>query len=242
MGGRVHTPVAHTSRPDEDPIGKKLQLGERHTVGTIVGVVNDVKIRDLRQRHGWHIYVPMAQFPSRNLAYAVRIAGDPTTMATAIRDAIWSVDRDQPVSSAPIESLIATVDAKNRVVAKLMVFFGALAMLLGVIGIYGVVSHLVSQKIHEIGIRMALGASSVRVMRMVIGQGLKLTLVGIGAGVLLALGATRSLATMLYQIAPSDPLTFIAVPVLFAFVALVACCVPARRAMRVDPMVALRWE
>jgi putative ABC transport system permease protein len=227
--------------PNEDPIGKKLQLGEQHTVGTIVGVVNDVKIRDLRQRHGWHIYVPMAQFPSRNLAYAVRIASDPTTMATAIRDAIWSVNRDQPVSSAPLELLMATVDANNRVVAKLMVFFGALAMLLGVIGIYGVMSHRVSQKIDEIGIRMTLGASSVQVMRMVLSQGLKLTLIGVGAGVLVALGATRSLATMLYQVAPSDPLTFVAVPGLFTFVALVACYVPAR-AMRVDPMVALRYE
>lgn len=238
----VSQAMAEQLWPDEDPIGKKLQLGEQHTVGTIVGVVNDVKIRDLRQRHGWYIYVPMAQFPSRNLAYAVRIAGDPTTMATAILDAIWSVDRGQPVSSAPMELLIATVDANNRVVAKLMVFFGALAMLLGVIGIYGVMSHLVSQKIHEIGIRMALGASSAQVMRMVISQGLKLTLIGVGAGVLVALGATRSLSTMLYQVAPSDPLTFIAVTVFFAFVALVACYVPARRAMRVDPLVALRYE
>ncbi len=228
--------------PDEDPIGKKLQLGEQRTVGTIIGVVNDVKIYDLRQRRAWHIYVPVAQFPSRNLAYAVRTAGDATTMATAIRDAIWSVDHDQPVSSAPMETLIATVDAGNRLVTKLMIFFGTLAMFLGVIGIYGVMAHLVSQKIHEIGIRMALGASPARVMRMVISQGLKLALIGVGAGVLVALGATRSLATMLYQVAPSDPLTFIAVPVLFAFVALVACYVPARRGMRVDPMVALRYE
>ena len=228
--------------PDEDPIGKKLQLSEQRRVATIIGVVNDVKIYHLRQRRGWHIYVPMTQFPSRNLAYAVRTAGDATTMATAIRDAIWSVDRNQPVSSAPMETLIATVDAGNRVVTRLMVFFGTLAMFLGVIGIYGVMAHLVSQKIHEIGIRMALGASPAQVMRMVIGQGLKLALIGVAVGALAALGATRSLSTMLYQVAPNDPPTFIGVAILFAGVAAAACYVPARRAARVDPLVALRYE
>src|SRR5216117_2673678 len=165
----------------------------------------------------------MAQFPSRTLAYAVRTAGDATTMATAIRDAIWSVDRDQPVSSAPMETLIATVDAGYRVVTKLMVFFAALAMFLGTIGIYGVMAHLVSQRIHEIGIRVALGASSVQVMRMVIGSGLQLAVVGIATGILVALGATRSLTTLLYQVAPNDPLTFVAVPILFVAVPMAAC-------------------
>ncbi len=202
--------------PDEDPIGKKLQLGEQRRVGTIIGVVNDVKIYHLRQRRGWHIYVPMTQFPSRNLAYAVRTAGDATTMATAIRDAIWSVDRNQPVSSAPMETLIATVDAGNRVVTRLMVFFGTLAMVLGVIGIYGLMAHFVSQRTHEIGIRMALGASPAQVMGMVIGQGLKLALIGVAVGALAALGATRSLSTMLYQVAPNDPPTFIGVATLVA--------------------------
>jgi len=227
---------------DEDPIGKKLRLSEQRTIGTIVGVVSDVKTYHLREPHGWHIYVPMAQFPSRTLAYAVRTTGDSTTMAAAIRDAIWSVDRDQPVSSAPMETLIATVDAGNRVVTKLMVFFGALALFLGVIGIYGVMAHLVSQRTHEIGIRTALGASPPQVLRMVIGQGMKLALIGIAVGVVSALGATRPLATMLYQVAPSDPLTFITVPILFAMVAAAACGVPARRAMKVDPLIALRYE
>jgi len=228
--------------PDEDPIGKKLQLGEQRRVGTIIGVVNDVKIYHLRQRRGWHIYVPMTQFPSRNLAYAVRTAGDATTMATAIRDAIWSVDRNQPVSSAPMETLIATVDAGNRVVTRLMVFFGTLAMVLGVIGIYGLMAHFVSQRTHEIGIRMALGTSPAQVMGMVIGQGLKLALIGVAVGALAALGATRSLSTMLYQVAPNDPPTFIGVAILFAGVAAAACYVPARRAARLDPLVALRYE
>jgi putative ABC transport system permease protein len=176
----------------------------------------------------------------------VRTTGDSTAMATAIRDAIWAVDRDQPISSVePLENLIASVNTGDRLVSQLMVFFAALALFLGVIGIYGVMAHLVSQRIHEIGIRMALGASPAQVMRMVVGQGLKLVTIGVGAGILVALGATRALATMpymLYQVTPSDPPTFIAVPILFAVVALVACYVPARRGMRVDPLVALRYE
>src|SRR5216683_4144643 len=227
----------------EDPIGKKLRLGDQHSVGTIVGIVNDIKMSYLRERPGWHIYVPSAQFPSRTFGFVVRSSGDPTIMATAIRDAIWAVDRDQPISSVePLENLIAAVNTGDRLVADLMVFFSVLAMFLGAIGIYGVMAHLVSQRIHEIGIRMALGASPVHVMRMVLSQGLKLALGGVGAGTLAALGATRLLATQLYQVTPTDPLTFIGVPLLFAIVALAACYVPAWRGMRVDPLVALRHE
>jgi putative ABC transport system permease protein len=228
--------------PNEDPIGRQIRFGEQHTVSTIVGVVGDIMRDHLREPGSWQIYAPLAQFPSSTLAFVVRSSADPTTMATAIRDAIWSVDHDQPISSAPLETLIAVVDAGYRMVTKLMVFFGALAMFLGTIGIYGVMAHLVSQRIHEIGIRMALGASSVQVMRMVIGSGLQLAMVGIAAGVLVALGATRSLTTLLYQVAPNDPLTFVAVPILFLAVAIAACYLPARRGMRVDPLVALRYE
>ena len=228
--------------PNEDPVGRQIRFGEQHTVSTIVGVVEDIMRDHLRERGSWQIYVPLAQFPSSTLAFVVRSSADPTMMATAIRDAIWSVDPDQPISLAPLETLIAVVDAGYRVVTKLMVFFGALAMFLGTIGIYGVMAHLVSQRIHEIGIRVALGASSVQVMRMVIGSGLQLAVVGIATGILVALGATRSLTTLLYQVAPNDPLTFVAVPILFVAVAMAACYLPARRATRVDPIVALRYE
>src|SRR5947207_13440726 len=166
----------------EDPIGKKLRLGELHSVGTIIGIVNDIKMYYLRERPRWHIYVPVAQFPPRTFGFVVRSSGDPTIMATAIRDAIWAVGRDQPISSVePLENLIAVVNTGDRVVADLMVFFSVLAMFLGAIGIYGVMAHLVSQRIHEFGIRMALGASPVHVMRMVLSQGLKLALGGVGA-------------------------------------------------------------
>jgi putative ABC transport system permease protein len=239
----VSQTMARQVWPGEDPIGKKLRLGEQRTVGTIVGIANDIKMYYLRERPGWHIYVPLAQFPSRTLGFVVRTSADSKAMATAIRDVIWAVDRDQPISSVdPLDSLIAVVNTGDRVVTKLMVFFGVLAMFLGAIGIYGVMAHLVSQRTHEIGIRMALGASSAQVMRMVINHGLNLALIGISVGVFVALGATRALAAQLYQVTPNDPPTFIGVALLVALVAAVACYLPARRGTRVDPLVALRYE
>jgi predicted permease len=229
--------------PNEDPIGRQIRFGEQHTVATIVGVVRDVKMYQLRPRPERQMYVPLAQFPSATLGFVVRTAGNSTAMPMAIRDAIWAVDSDQPVSSVEqLETSMVIEDAGNRVITKLMVFFGMLAIFLGVIGIYGVMSDLVSQRTHEIGIRAALGASPPQVMGMVIGQGMKLAVIGIAAGVASALGATKSLATLLYQVAPRDPLTFIWVPILFAAVTAAACWIPARRAMRVDPLVALHYE
>jgi predicted permease len=239
----INETLAREFWPNEDPIGQELRFGEQHTVCTIVGVVEDIKMYQLRPRPERQMYVPLAQFPSATLGFVVRTAGNSTTMAAAIRDTIWAVDRDQPISSIePLETLMAIVDAGNRVLTKLMVFFGTLAMFLGGIGIYGVMSDQVSQRTHEIGIRTALGASPPQVVGLVIGQGLKLTLIGVAVGVLCALGATRALATMLYQVTPNDPLTFIGVPIVFAVVSTAACYVPARRAMRIDPMVALRYE
>jgi putative ABC transport system permease protein len=189
------------------------------------------------------MYVPLAQFPSSTLGFVVRTSADSKAMATAIRDAIWATDRDQPLSSVePLETLMSVVNTPYRVITRLMVFFGALAIFLGAIGIYGVMAHLVSQRIHEIGIRMAMGASPAQVLRMVINHGLKLALFGISVGVLVALGATRALATELYQVTPNDPPTFIGVALLVALVAAVACYLPARRGTRVDPLVALRYE
>lgn len=229
--------------PNEDPIGQKLQFGQQHTVCTIVGVVQDIKMYYVRAQAERQMYVPLAQFPSATLGFAVRTTGDSPAMATAIRDAIWSVDRDQPVSSVePLETLITIANAGNSVINKLMVFFSALAMFLGIIGIYGVMAHLVSQRTHEIGIRVALGATPLQVLRMVMSHGLKLALIGISVGALLALGATQGLASQLYQVTPYDPPTFIGVPLLFALVAFAACYLPARRGTRVDPLVALRYE
>ena len=229
--------------PNENPIGKQLRFGDQHRIASVVGVVNDIKMFYVRAQAERQMYVPLAQFPSATLGFVVRNSGDSAATATAIRDAIWSVDRDQPVSSVePLETLISIGNAGDGVVSKLMVFFSALAMFLGVIGIYGVMSHLVSQRTHEIGIRVAMGATPSQVLRMVISHGLKLALIGISVGLLVALGATRELAAQLYQVTPYDPPTFIGVALLFALVVLGVCYLPARRGMRVDPLVALRYE
>jgi len=227
---------------DEDPVGRKLTFGPDHVVCTIVGVVNDVKMYQLRGRPERQMYVPLLQFPSRTLGFVARAAGNDASLGDSIRAAIWSVDKDQPVSVSDLSMLMAIVNAGDGIVTKLVVFFGLLALFLSAIGIYGVMAHTVAQRTHEIGIRMALGAAPSSVMRLVVLQALKLTLIGIAVGVLAALGTTGLLAVQLYQVTARDPLTFAAVPLFFVLVAVVACYIPARRAMKVDPMVALRYE
>jgi putative ABC transport system permease protein len=226
----------------KDPIGQKLEVGDKHTVFDIVGVVGNVKFFNLAERPRPEIYFAFAQRPGRNIGIAIRSA-NPTSLAGAIRDAVWSVDSSQPVSAVrTLEDRISEQNTGNSILTDLVGFFGALALLLGAIGIYGVMAISVAQRTREIGIRTALGATPQQVMRMVIGQGLRLSLVGIVIGLLAAAGATRALSFMLYQVNASDPWTFAGVAVAFALIALLACYIPARRATRVDPMVALRYE
>lgn len=229
--------------PKEDPIGQKLMYGSGHTVCTVVGVVSDVKQYQLRGQPRREMYVPIAQEPSLTLGFVVRMAGPTTGISDAIRNSIWAVDGNQPVSSVEeMATLMAVQDTGNRVLTKLMVFFGILALFLCAIGIYGVMAHMVAQRTHEIGIRIALGAAPANVMRLVISQGLKLALIGIGIGIVAAFGVTGLLTSSLYQVTARDPGTFAGVAFGFAVVAIAACYVPARRAMKVNPIVALRYE
>jgi putative ABC transport system permease protein len=226
----------------KDPIGQRLEVGENHTVFDIVGVVGNVKFFNLADRPHRQIYFSFAQKPARNIGIVVRSA-NPTALAGAIRDAVWSVDASQPVSLVrTLDDTIREQNTGNSILTDLVGFFGALALLLGMIGIYGVMAISVAQRTREIGIRTALGATPRQVMRMVIGQGLKLSLVGIVIGLVAAAGATRGLAFMLYDVKASDPWTFAGVALAFALIALLACYIPARRATRVDPMVALHYE
>jgi predicted permease len=239
----INETMARALWPDEDPIGRQLRFGEQHAACTVVGVVRDIKMYYARERPRPQMYVSLAQFPSTTLGFVARISGENATTATAVRDAIWAVDRNQPISSVEqLENIMGIVNSGDRTITRLMVFFGATAMFLAMMGIYGVMSNLVAQRTHEIGIRAALGASPRQMMGMVMGQGLYLALAGIGIGLCFALLAGRALESMLYQVSPSDPTTFATVPALFAAVALAACWMPARRAMAVNPVVALRCE
>ncbi|HEV2387906.1 MAG TPA: ABC transporter permease [Candidatus Acidoferrales bacterium] len=229
--------------PGEDPIGQKITFGEQHQPCTIVGVVNDVKMYSMRAGPQRQMYVPMAQFRSRTLGFAIRTAGDQAGLAAAIRQAVWSVDASQPVSSVEfMQTLMYSAGGNGNSIARLMILFGLLAMFLGAIGIYGLMSHLVSQRNHEIAIRMALGANPLKVMRMIVGQCLRLAAIGIGIGLVGALAVSRSLVSLLYRVNPTDAATYAGVAILFAVVALAACYIPARRAMRVEPVAALRSE
>lgn len=229
--------------PGEDPVGHKLSFGPDHIVCTIVGIVNDVKMYQLRGRPERQMYVPLAQFPSHTFGFVARTAGNPAAVGDAIRDAIWSIDADQPVSSVEsLQTLISVQHAGNSVLTKLMVFFGVLALFLCAIGIYGVMAHAVAQRTREIGIRAALGAQRRDLMALVLGQGAKLMLTGVVVGIIATLGLAQFLREFLFGVGPTDPVTFVGVTVLLALVALAACYIPARRAMRVDPVSALRCE
>jgi putative ABC transport system permease protein len=227
----------------EDSLGHQLEVGDQHTIYTIVGVVHDVKQSTLSETPRRQIYVSAAQFPSPYMGIVVRTSRPAPTLAAAIRGAVWSVDSDQPVSVVrPLDDMITERNTPNRILAQMVGFFGLLALLLGAIGIYGLMAQSVAQRTHEIGIRMALGSTSGAVMRLVVGQGLKLTFVGIAVGLLASAGVTRGMSAILYQVKANDPITFVAVAGFFALVALAACYIPARRGARVDPMVALRYE
>jgi putative ABC transport system permease protein len=230
----------------ENPIGQKLviaYLGQRYT-HEIVGVAGDVKQEELTRPTKPEILVPFAQLPWFGGSLLVRtLDPDPLTVKNAVQQAIWSVDRAAPESKAqPLSKMLAGQVAEPRLYALLLGLFAGFALLLAAVGIYGVMAYSVAQRTHEFGIRMALGARGSQVLELVIRQGLKLALLGIGIGIAGALTLTRLLKTLLFNVSATDPLTFAGIAGLLVVVALLACWVPARRAAKVDPMVALRYE
>jgi putative ABC transport system permease protein len=239
----INDTLARQQFPKEDPLGHKLEIGDQHDVCTIVGIVRGVKVFTLSDRPRRQIYVAAAQFPSRSMSIVARASRPAPDLPSEIRNAIWAVDSEQPVSTVrPLNDFITERNTPNRIMAQLVGFFGLLALLLGAVGIYGVMAHSVQQRIHELGVRMALGASPAEVMRLILRQGLKLTFAGMAFGLLAAALVTRGLAAILVNVKPGDPWVFVSVAVFFALVAAAACYIPARRAARVDPMVALRYE
>jgi putative ABC transport system permease protein len=231
--------------PNEDPLGKHLtiDLGEPYNA-EIVGVIGSVRHSSLAQQQpSAEMYISALQAPSYGVNLVVRGTGDPTQLTAAIRNEVQSLDKDLPIYNVKtMEKRIAESASQPRFRTLLLGIFAAVALILASIGIYGVISYSVTQRTHEIGLRVALGAQSSDVLKMVIGQGMTLAIAGVVIGVIGALAAMRVLSSLLFGVSATDPITFVGVSVLLIVVALLASYFPARRATKVDPMVALRYE
>ena len=230
-----------------DPIGKRIRLGKLTADfpwATIVGVVGDVRGFALNEPPQPTMYWPVAQIRSTpSLAIVLRTQSDPAALAPAVRDAIGEIDKTQPIyDMQPLDQLVAKSLDQRRFTLTLMVLFGAIALVLSSIGIYGVMAFAVTQRTQEIGIRMALGARAVDVLKMVVGSGMFLALIGVAVGLIGAFALTRLMASLLFGVSPTDLVTFGLVTAGLLTVALLACYIPARRATKVDPLVALRYE
>jgi putative ABC transport system permease protein len=242
----INETLARRIWPGEDALGKRLRWGrpEMYTPWLeVVGVVDDVKSYGVESATPLQTYVPFAQSPPTNFWLVARTTGDPLQSVASVERAIHSIDKDLPVSSIrSMDQLLGNSLAARRLTLVLLGSFAALALLLAAIGVYGVISYSVRQRIHEIGVRMALGARESDVLKLILAQGARLALLGVVIGLGAALALTRWMETLLFETRPTDPLTFTVTAAVLAFVALFACYLPARRATKVDPMVALRSE
>jgi len=238
--------MARTYWPNEDPVGKRIKRGGMESTGpwmTIVGVVRHVRYRTLEARSRVQLYWPEAQRPTNFMGLAIRAAADPMSLAPAVQKTVLALDAEQPVDHVlTMQELMADSLARRRLTLTLLAAFAGGAILLAALGIYGVTAYMVTQRQQEIGLRMALGASRSDVLGLVVGQGMSLMLAGLGAGLVLSLGLTWLLGSLLFSVRPYDPISLAAAAGALALVALLACSFPAWRATRVDPLVALRYE
>jgi putative ABC transport system permease protein len=242
----VNEAMARRFWPKQDPVGSQIfGICPKNAPATIVGVVGDSEQDTVGAPAEAELYEPYAQhaWASFLVTFAIRTASDPLAVAAAVRRAVQQVDSDQPViQMRTMEEVISESIWRQHVSASMLGIFGVIALLLAAVGIYGVLSYSISLRTHEIGIRSALGATRRDLLRMVIGEGLLLTLTGVAAGTVAALGLTRVLSGLLYGIRPKDPLTFVTLALVLVAAASLAVYIPARRATKVDPMVALRHE
>jgi len=241
----INEELARRYFPNEDPVGKQIKLGymEANPLHTIVGIVGNIKDRRLDSEFEPEFYYPYLQTPIRFSSIVARTQGDPLNLTTAVRNAMSEVDKEQPLARPrTMEMAISDSVTQRRLNMILLGIFGALALALAAVGIYGVMFYTVTQRTREIGIRMALGARRRDVLKSVVGQGMSLAASGVGIGLLGAFLATRLMETLLFGVRPTDPATFGGIALLLLGVAFFACLIPARQATKVDPLVALRFE
>jgi len=239
----VNEALAERVWPNEEALGKRLRFGSSESWSEVIGVVDNVKHDGLLMADRPHCYSPHLQRPMPFLAIAVRSQLDKAALASSVRKVVQQIDPTMPIAAVQtMDEKLKGALATRRLTVALFNFFAVVALLLAAIGLYGVVSYSVAQRVRESGIRLALGAQTRDVLRLFVIQGMKPALVGIGLGLAAAFGLTRLLKSLLYGVSPTDPLTFGAIAVLLAIIALAACWLPARRATRIDPLVALRDE
>jgi putative ABC transport system permease protein len=240
----INETMAATLFPDEDPIGRQVVIDQGEEVTyEVIGVVGDVRVSGPRYNPRLAMYGSYFQRPIYTMRMAIRTAIEPTSIARDLRRIVWTQDSDIPLDElSTMSDLIARSVSRDRVMALSLTLFAAVAMSLAAIGLYGTLAYYVSRRVHEIGIRVALGAGARDIVQMVLRRGVALVVIGIALGLVGAFWVTRLIQQMLFTIEPTDPTTFISVSLFFALVALVACLIPAWRALRVDPLTALAAE
>jgi putative ABC transport system permease protein len=245
----INERMARRFFPGEDPLGKRIFFGERpdpeqNPLRTIVGVVADTRRTGFDAEVRPETYLPLAQSPSGSMTMVVRAtADDPASLTASVRSAVRSIDPDQPVYDIKTMSqLVGEMIAQRRLNMILLGIFAVIALVLASVGIFGVMNYMVAQRTHEIGVRLALGAQKRDVLRLVLGQGMTLAALGVVIGLVGAFALTRVMASLLYGVSATDPAVFLGIAALLAAVAFLATYIPARRATKVDPMVALRYE
>ena len=244
----VNQALARRDFPNVNPVGKRIGLGNNDPKGQpvwweIVGVAADVRNLELREEPSPEFYTSALQDTWTGMSIVVRTTVEPGSMAPEIRRLAASVDKAAPVSEVrTMEHIVSEAVTQPRFNLYLLSLFGGIALLLSAAGIYGVTAYGVTQRTHELGIRLALGAQVGDVLKMILGQGMLLIAIGLGIGLAASFALTRLLKTLLFGVSATDPLTFVAITFVLALVALLACYFPARRATKVDPLVALRYE